>query len=213
MAADEILLETSGSRARPLLRFYEWDCKAVSLGYVQSLAAAPPGYAVVRRPTGGGVVYHDFDFTYTVIFPTGHWLTGLDRRLSYDWLNRSVQAALLQLDLPAHLAEQEIAPGVDRTSMVCFSHPTRYDILLEQRKIAGSAQRRTKDGILHQGSLHFGGPLPVPRSVLAAHLLHGFAEIMQVASTPFVPTAELLQAIAERSERKYSTSAWNARRP
>ena len=57
MAADEVLLETACSRGRPLLRFYEWDRKAVSLGYVQSLSAAPAGYAVVRRPTGGGVVY------------------------------------------------------------------------------------------------------------------------------------------------------------
>lgn len=213
MAADEVLLETACGRDRPLLRFYEWDRKAVSLGYVQSLSAAPAGFAVVRRPTGGGVVYHDFDFTYTVVFPAGHWLTGLNRQLSYDWLNRSVQAALLHLDMPASLSDQEISAEVDRSSMVCFTNPTRYDIMLEQRKVAGSAQRRTKDGILHQGSLHFGGPLPVPRPALTAHLLRGLAEVMQVETIPFSPTSELLQAIADRAARKYDQPAWNARKP
>lgn len=213
MAADEVLLETAVARGRPLLRFYEWDCKAVSLGYVQSLAAAPEGFAVVRRLTGGGVVYHDYDFTYSVVFPAGHWLTGLNRLLSYDWLNRSVQAALWQLDMPASLAEQDISADIDRSSMVCFSNPTRYDILLEQRKVAGSAQRRNKDGILHQGSLHFGGPLPVPRSSLAARLLQGFAEIMQIETVSFAPTAELLAAIEQKASDKYATPDWNARKP
>ena len=85
MAADEALLLSAPWRGRPLLRFYEWDRPAVSIGYVQTIAAAPEGYAAVRRPTGGGVVYHDFDFTYTVMFPAGHWLCDVDRVASYDW--------------------------------------------------------------------------------------------------------------------------------
>lgn len=212
MSADEVLLENAVQRGRPLLRFYRWDRLAVSIGYVQTLAAAPEGYAVVRRPTGGGVVYHDFDFTYTVVFPKGHWLTGLDRMLSYDWLNRSVQEALRQLDLPVNLADQEISSEVDRLSMVCFSNPTRYDILLGEKKVAGSAQRRGKDGILHQGSLHFGGPLPVARERLAEALLQGFKSVMQVRLEPFQPDAELLVAIKQREIQKYATTAWNERR-
>ena len=212
MAADEVLLENAIQRGRPLLRFYRWDRLAVSIGYVQALAAAPEGYAVVRRPTGGGVVYHDFDFTYTVVFPKGHWLTGLDRMLSYDWLNRSVQEALRQLGLLVNLADQEISSEVDRLSMVCFSNPTRYDILLGEKKVAGSAQRRSKDGILHQGSLHFGGPLPTERERLAEALLQGFKSVMQVRPEPFQPDAELLVAINQRAEQKYATTEWNARR-
>ena len=56
MAADEVLLETALHRKRPLLRFYSWNTKAVSIGYFQQHTAAPEGYAYVRRPTGGGVV-------------------------------------------------------------------------------------------------------------------------------------------------------------
>ena len=212
MAADEVLLEYACLRGRPLLRFYGWDCPAVSIGYVQALSAAPAGFAAVRRPTGGGVEYHDHAFTYTVAFPKGHWLTGLDRMSSYDWLNRSVQQALHSLNLPVDLADQEISSEVDRLSMICFTNPTRYDVLLGGRKVAGSAQRRSKDGILHQGSLHFGGPLPVSRETLGKAMLQGFKDAMKVQTEAFTPDADLLEAIEQRRQQKYATDQWNARR-
>ncbi|MDD4099192.1 MAG: biotin/lipoate A/B protein ligase family protein, partial [Lentisphaeria bacterium] len=212
MAADEALLETGPARGRPLLRFYAWDRLAVSIGYVQRRSAAPEGFAVVRRPTGGGVVYHDHDFTYTVVFPAGHWLTSLDRVASYDRVNQAVQAGLAALSCQADLADQDIPHTVDRLTMVCFQNPTKYDVLLDGVKIAGSAQRRTAQGILHQGSIHFGGPLPYPRPKLAQALLDGFAAVLGVTTAPFAPTAELLQDINHRRDHKFATSEWNARR-
>lgn len=212
MAADEVLLETAPARGRPLLRYYAWDRPAVSIGYIQRLDAAPPGFAAVRRPTGGGVVYHDHDFTYTVVFPDGHWLCGLDRLHSYDWLNRAVQAGLQKLDLQADLADAAIPHEVDRLNMVCFSNPTRYDILIDGEKIAGSAQRRTRNGILHQGSLHFGGPLPVPRPRLGEVLRLGLQEILQVETQEFRPDADLLAQMERRATDKYATPEWNGRR-
>ena len=212
MSADEILLETAKQRGRPLLRFYSWDRPSVSIGYFQSISAAPKGFAAVRRPTGGGVVYHDYDFTYTVVFPDGHWLTGLDRTQSYDWINRSVQTALNSLEMNAELSNHQIPHEVDRLTMVCFTNPTKYDVLLDGSKIAGSAQRRTSDGILHQGSLHFGRPLPVERTTLANAMLRAFTTVMSVTFEDFTPTAELLAMVADRSANKYATKEWNDRR-
>lgn len=210
MAADEALLQEVSRLGTPILRTYEWDRKAVSLGYVQHHTAAPEGYAYVRRPTGGGVVYHDFDFTYSVVFPANHWLNGLDRIRSYDCLNRSVQAALRQLGLPAELAQTEIPHSVERATMVCFTNPTRYDLLLEGRKIAGSAQRRTAEGLLHQGSLHFGGDgLPFPRTTLATALLDGLQTVMGVTCSPFLPDDALEDKILTLVTEKYGTDAWN----
>lgn len=213
MAADEQLLLDSAARGRPLLRFYRWDCKAVSIGYVQAYSAAPDGFAVVRRPTGGGVVYHDYDFTYTVIFPKDHFLCSLNRLQSYDWINRSVQEALKLLALDANLADSEISSEVDRSNMVCFTNPTRYDIMLGEQKVAGSAQRRTKDGILHQGSLHFGGPLPMKREALAAAILQGFKNIMAVEFEEFKPDEKLLKDINDLAKNKYANQEWNQIRP
>ncbi len=213
MAMDEALLLTAAGRELPILRFYRWEAPTtVSIGYVQRADAVPPGYAFVRRPTGGGVVYHDHDFTYSVAVPDGHWLTGLDRTASYDWINRSVQQGLRSLRLAADLADQEIDHQVDRGSMVCFTNPTKYDLLLAGRKIAGSAQRRTREGILHQGSLHFGGPLPVARDQLAAALEAGFATVLNLELAPFEPGTDLLAFAEELAREKYASPLWNGRR-
>lgn len=212
MALDEALLLTAAARGRPLLRFYRWDCPAVTIGYVQRYDAAPAGVAVVRRLTGGGVVHHDHDVTYSVAVPAGHWLVGLDRLRSYRWINRSVQNGLERCALRAALAAEEIPHHVDRQTMVCFQNPTRYDLLLSGRKVAGSAQRRTQDGLLHQGSLHFGGPLPVPREALAEALLEGFRAVLRLDLEAFEPDAGLLARSRELVETKYGTAAWNRRR-
>ncbi len=213
MAVDETLLLTAAERGVPVLRFYAWECeRVVSIGYVQRADAVPAGYQFVRRPTGGGVVHHDFDFTYSVAVPNGHWLTGLDRTMSYDWINRSVQEGLRSLRVAAALADQEIGGQVDRGTMVCFANPTRYDLLLDGRKIAGSAQRRTREGILHQGSLHFGGPLPVPRDCLADALAAGFATTLNLVLEPFCPDETMLAFAEELAREKYAAADWNHRR-
>lgn len=209
MAADEALLKDSPGRGVPLLRCYSWDRPAVSIGYVQTLDAAPAGYSAVRRPTGGGVVYHDFDYTFSVNFPMGHWLTGLDRIRSYNCLNRALRRAVCFLGFPAELSAQEIPHGVDRARMVCFTNPTRYDLLLEGRKIAGCAQRRTADGLLHQASLHFGGPLPVERERITQALLQGLREEMGISTAPVEPGRGLLDQIETLVTTKYGTDDWN----
>ena len=187
MAADEALMLSAPLRGRPLLRFYEWDRPAVSIGYVQTIAAVPKGYAAVRRPTGGGVVYHDYDFTYTVMFPTGHWLCDVDRVASYDWIDRSVQNGLARLDLNASLSSGG-------------------------RKVGGGAQRRVREGILHQGSLHFGGPLPVPRHVMQAVILEGFRAVMGMQPVTFTPSPEFWGLTLSLRSERYNTDAWNRKR-
>lgn len=211
MALDEALLLTSVRRGRPLLRVYRWDRLAVSIGYIQRRDAAPAGFAVVRRPTGGGIVYHDHDFTYTVVVPRGHWLTGVDRTSSYGHINQAVSSGLRKCELAASLTEAVIHDSVDRGSMVCFEHPTKYDIVLNSQKVAGSAQRRTKEGIIHQGSIHFGGPLPVGRDTLTARLLDGFRDTLNVRFETFHPDEDMLSEAARLVTERYGCATWNTR--
>ncbi|MCK5801200.1 MAG: lipoate--protein ligase family protein [Lentisphaeria bacterium] len=213
MAIDEALLLHASELGRPVLRFYSWDRPTASIGYVQTYAASPHDrFAVVRRPTGGGVVYHDHDFTYTVVVDSEHWLAGLDRTNSYGWINRSVQDGLRQQDFAASLADEEIDAQVDRRTMVCFTNPTKYDIILDGRKVGGSAQRRTREGILHQGSIHFGAPLPMPRAELAQSLLVGFETVMKLTLEPFSPSPALLELADELARVKYGADDWNQRK-
>ncbi len=213
MALDVALLDTAKQRGRPLLRFYGWDRPAVSIGYHQNATSAPSDrFAFVRRPTGGGVVYHDHDFTYTVVIPRQHWLTLEDRTASYASINDAVSVGLQKCGIEANLSETEIHAGVNRRTMVCFTNPTRYDIVMNGRKIAGSAQRRTNAGIIHQGSIHFGGPLPVNRKILSEALRKGFEQHLHIKFESFVPNDALLAHAKSLVDEKFGQVAWNEKR-
>ena len=213
MALDEALLLTSGGRGRPLLRIYEWDRPAVTIGYVQTYDAAPgEGYAIIRRPTGGGVVFHDRDVTYSVVAPAGHWLAESGRLESYGIVNRAVLRGLASLAVAPDLAREEIPKSVNRSRMVCFRTPTRYDVLANGRKIAGSAQRRMREGLLHQGSINFGGPLPFPRGEIVNRLCCGFREELKIRLEEYVPSADVLAKAQALVAECYGTDAWNRKR-
>lgn len=215
MAVDQMLLTTSADRGRPLLRLYDWDRPAVSIGYVQRAANVVRGERVlVRRPTGGGVVYHDHDVTYTVAIPAGHWIDDEDRMVSYRWINRAVQAALEGLQMHASLSEDRIPKSVDRATMVCFSNPTRYDIMCGTLKVAGSAQRRTRDGLLHQGSINLEHSVvsAVLRADVKRELESGFRTVLNAQCTAWQPDEHFLSAAAEVEEQRYASREWNHRR-
>ncbi len=211
MAVDEALLVCAQGHPHPVLRFYQWDRPAVSIGLYQAWTAAPKGLDFVRRPTGGGVVFHDYDFTYSVATAPSHELTQLPPQESYAPINRVIQHALKTLRQPAQLSQDLIPCEVDRATMVCFQHPTRYDVLSNGRKVAGAAQRRTPDGLLHQGSIHFGTPLPFPRNRLRDALLNAFRELLHISFTPFDPSPSFL-SIRDTLAEKYGSDNWNRKR-
>jgi lipoate-protein ligase A len=198
MALDEALLQTAAARQRPLLRVYAWERPAVSFGYFQKFPAHLAGeYAIVRRPTGGGVVYHRDDTTYTVIAPPEHPLARLKTAAAYEQIHRAVAAALGAVAL--HKAPLVSPAG----QYECFQKPVQGDVMAGGRKLAGGAQRRTKWGLLHQGS--------IAARVRAPELQAGFAAVLAAVFVDHALTpAEL--ALADRlTAEKYATTAWNKR--
>src|ERR1043166_1231086 len=143
MAVDEVLLRTAAQRGRPLLRVYSWTKPAISIGYFQKFPQSDR--EVVRRPTGGGLVYHSEDTTFTVVAPPGHELHRLRTADAYckihEAVARAVGATLLAPSVPA------------RGQYECFQNPVAGDVMAGGRKLAGGAQRRNRDGMLHQGSI------------------------------------------------------------
>lgn len=152
MALDEALLEWMPRLDRPVFRSYGWEQKAASFGYFQKYAEVEqltPLRPLVRRPTGGGVVPHDGDWTYTAVFPATHWWYGLKAAESYRRIHAWLQAAFKRLEVPTVLA-----PAAQKTGFgQCFTGYEQSDLLWRGRKIAGAAQRRTRDGLLIQGSI------------------------------------------------------------
>ncbi|MBN2643646.1 MAG: lipoate--protein ligase family protein [Victivallales bacterium] len=208
MAIDELLLAEAPTYNTPLIRFYTWDRPSVSIGYVQKYSAAPEkGYTIVRRPTGGGVVFHDSDLTYTAVIPVNHPIYRLDRMESYHVFHRAVLRALDALGLPGCLAPDESGP-VDRATMQCFTTPTRYDVLSQGKKYAGAAQRRGKTGILHQGSVSLKAASG-NYQLLKEKLIKAFEEELNINFKNFVPDCRLYKMAEKLAMSKYSVGAWN----
>jgi lipoyl(octanoyl) transferase len=152
MAVDEALLEAMPALAKPLLRFYAWTEPAASFGYFQKYSEVERATLLrplVRRPTGGGLVAHDADWTYSLVFPTTHEWYAVTATESYRRVHEWIQAAFAMLGVPTELAEcsRKSAPGQ------CFAGYEKFDLLWEGRKIAGAAQRRARSGLLIQGSI------------------------------------------------------------
>ncbi len=199
MAVDEALLQTAPTRGRALLRVYGWKQPAVSFGYFQKFPAALERQSViVRRPTGGGVVYHGHDTTYTIVAPVGHPLYTLSTTDAYCAIHQAVAAALESR--PALHAGPAISPA---GQYECFQKPVHGDVVANGQKLAGGAQRRTKFGMLHQGSI--AAPVPVAR------LRRGFAETMGIAFEPYELSAAERAVATRLSAEKYGTVAWTHR--
>jgi lipoate-protein ligase A len=150
MAADQAWLEQSTDA---VLRVYRWERPTVTIGYAQSLpklAEALPGWPVVRRWTGGGVVLHENDFTYSVIVPAGHPWAETRPLDSYQMIHDSLAQALVS----AGFSGCRLAGPEDLIeNPFCFVAPALHDVVRGKVKIAGAGQRRGKLGLLHQGSV------------------------------------------------------------
>lgn len=150
MAVDDWLLKTA---ARPVLRVYRWEKDWGSLGYfgkISEARAAFPEVKWVRRWTGGGIVDHRADWTYTVIAPAGSPVSKWKGVEIYRAIHEALAQALAEEGIQSSLSN-----GNDETGAAdCFSNPVGFDLVDPTgRKIAGAGQRRSKFGLLYQGSL------------------------------------------------------------
>ncbi len=202
MAIDEALLREV---REPVLRLYEWAVPAVSLGYFQPAALAGDRL-FVRRYTGGGLVDHVRDVTYTIVLPRAHAWLELSAPESYRLIHEGVQAALAACGVAGELAPAAHAIESD----ACFQKPVKFDLVArdgDAGKLSGAAQRRTREGLLHQGSILL--PDPARNAALRAAFAEAFAARLGLLLAPGEATAaESARAVALDRER-YATEAWN----
>jgi lipoate-protein ligase A len=202
MAVDEALLREV---REPVLRIYEWNVPAVSLGYFQPAAVARER-PFVRRYTGGGLVDHAHDVTYTLVLPRAHPWMKLSAPESYGHVHRGVQAALAACDI-----ESELTPAAHAgESDACFAKPVRFDLVAAERKLSGAAQRRTREGLLHQGSILLTDP--AQNADLRRAFARAFAARLELAISPGDLTGEETARAADLERDRYATEAWNRSR-
>jgi lipoyl(octanoyl) transferase len=165
MAVDEALLEAAGrGESLPTLRLYAWNPPCLSLGYAQSFSEVDlerltaRGWEVVRRVTGGRAILHTDELTYSVIAPPEEPRMQGTILESYSRLARALVTAVRSLGLPVEMEEH--APPVSATKgPVCFEVPSAYEIVVDGKKLIGSAQSRKREGVLQHGTLPLTGNL------------------------------------------------------
>jgi len=165
MAIDEaIAQEVATRRSSPTFRLFAWAPACVSLGRNQPYASidagrcAARGYDVVRRPTGGRAILHTDELTYSVIAPEDHPLMQGMILEVYLVISRGLLAGLERLGLRAQTAPEASRAGPD-ASAACFEAPSAYEIVVDGRKLLGSAQNRRAGYVLQHGSLPLTGDL------------------------------------------------------
>ncbi|MDK7927441.1 MULTISPECIES: lipoate--protein ligase family protein [Staphylococcus] len=165
MAMDEALLNfVSRGEIDPVIRFYTWDPATLSIGYFQRLKkeidiekVREKGYGLVRRQTGGRGVLHDKELTYSVIVPESHPNMPKTVTEAYRVISQGLLEGFKLLGFDAYFAvpksKEEREKLKQPRSSVCFDAPSWYELVVEGRKIAGSAQTRQKGVILQHGSI------------------------------------------------------------
>src|SRR5262245_46255292 len=160
MAVDETLLESAAATGQATLRFYRWEVPTLSLGYFQSLADRaqhPPSRdcPAVRRATGGGAILHDRELTYSIALPQPRHST--DAVSLYDTCHQTLIATLAAFGVAATLYRDSSScgnpPQPAQAPFLCFLRRTCSDIVFEDTKIVGSAQRRRRGAVLQHGSI------------------------------------------------------------
>jgi len=214
MAIDEALLEHATA---PSIRFYRWHSPALSFGYFGRFADVK-SYTresdLVRRWTGGGIVFHGDDLTYSIAIPASDTAFSESSISIYEKIHRALCYALAETGQRAVVAVVDDAgpssapaprAGItDASYNDCFAHPVCADVLIDGRKVAGAAQRRTRSGLLQQGSIQ--------GVDLANGLADRFAKALSNNCSERKINEQVLNRARELAYGKYGTAAWLRKR-
>ena len=165
MALDEALLDWhSKGELPPIIRFYEWNPATLSIGYFQQALrdinieeVKRQQLGFVRRPTGGRAVLHDKELTYSIIVTESYPNMPQTVTEAYRVLSEGLLLGFQNLGLDAYFSvpdtEEKRADLKQPKSAVCFDAPSWYELVVEGKKVAGSAQTRQKGVILQHGAI------------------------------------------------------------
>lgn len=240
MAADEYLFQSLGNKPSTYLRFYQWERPTVSIGYSQKVTqivdmdkCREMEIDVVRRITGGKLVLHYQEVTYSLCSSDSGLFTSklMD---SYRLISEALMQGLEKMGIKCRLAANTPS-SYARGRLPCFSHPAQNEIEIDGRKIIGSAQKRTGDRFIQHGSI----PLIKDESILKSistlsvqefrmnmtslsdtlgrevdfdgvveHLQSGISEYFNIYLNPKLFTEEEKEAIRKIQVEKYDNPVW-----
>lgn len=175
MAIDEALLSYAiDHKVGFIIRFYGWEKPTVSCGHFQPLKDLNSfirsenrisNFDLVRRPTGGGWVWHDKDFTLSLIISSKFFPLGRSYEDSYHRIHTLILNTLRASGVHADFYQSD---SKETSFHACFQQPVPNDIMFNKKKILGGAQLRRKGFLLYQGTLQWQENNPNPNDFLEA---------------------------------------------
>ncbi|MBO0696057.1 MAG: lipoate--protein ligase family protein, partial [Verrucomicrobia bacterium] len=169
---------------------------------------------LVRRWTGGGIVFHGEDLTYSIVIPASDAAFAGSSMSIYEKIHRALVNALSEIGQRAVVAgvddpgpsSMTVGPrtGITDAGYSCFANPVHADVTIDGRKVAGAAQRRTRRGLLQQGSIQ------------GVQVENGLARrFVHTLSPDYIERKlddEILNRARELAEHKYGTDTWLRKR-
>jgi len=249
MALDEAIFSCfcDTPAAHPVFRIYQWDAPAFSIGasqvpgrYLDLEKCRAHGISCVRRMTGGGIIFHDQEITYSLVVPKAFHGLPKEVAASFKKICEFIIIFYRRLGLSPSFAVDEPYGGLtDQPAELCFAGREKYDIVIGGKKIGGNAQKRCQKAVFQHGSI----PLSIDRKriteftvgkcakelsgatalnelssslvsqeELIGLLKESFFEAFSVSEAEnFLKKEELLLA-GKLKKEKYSNDAWNIER-
>lgn len=222
MAIDAAILETL-PEGQVIFRHYGWTEPAMTFGYSQSYeqvaALCPDGVALCRRMSGGGIVDHRNDWTYALVIQKNTPAGDISSTELYQKIHAALAESLAEQNVTTQLAacprKCDEAPTKPGGPDQCFVQPVMNDVLTpEGRKIAGAAMKRTRNGLLLQGSVDRAA---LPRKLNFQSFPEHFIQTLTQSLTLTRHQPEDLRPYfnserIEREKEKFASAPWTQRR-
>ena len=169
MAIDwQLFNDMETGKIGPTIRLYTWSESGVSVGYLQKGDG-------VRRPTGGGLVYHDTsEVVYCLVAPNDPVLIPSKLTDAYLMITNVICEALQELGYSVEISKTGVALGLAKSrNNLCFAQAENFEIVQNGKKVVGSAQRRTRKTVMQQGTIKTGdlpkNNFPTHQALLITH--------------------------------------------
>lgn len=200
MLIDEKLLNDLDPQGEPILHFYQWTHPSATYGYfirpekhLNLERARRYRLSFARRPTGGGIVFHIWDLAFSFLMPAAHPAFSFNPLENYRFVNSvvlEVMQLFFSLKEPVSLIPENFPNLGPDCQNFCMAKPTQYDVVYKGLKIAGAAQRKRKQGYLHQGTISLACP---DTDLLQEVLLSQKAVLEAMQAYTFAPLGKIWQ--------------------
>ncbi|MFC1501213.1 biotin/lipoate A/B protein ligase family protein [Elusimicrobiota bacterium] len=210
MAIDEALFLSNciDEFKAPVFRLYSWSAKCATIGYFQKHTEFTGNIDVTRRLTGGLSVEHNNDLSYSFVISKPYWQHVYDQEKTYFHIHSSIKNALSDTGIKTEFSPQKQNIKLRDKKNICVHTIYSNDLLIGNKKILGSCQRRRGNVILVQGSIHISKlskNLKEFSSFLISHLSSEFNAKFNLSQLSKNELSEKLHL----SEKKYNLPNWN----